>query len=91
MDLRGLFKGHPWQSKNLLWNQMLDALRYLVVWNPVIVIAAQGAFYVTGLTSRLEHAAAERLEHAAAIANLSSGGMMMTPPPLLTHALPLGR
>lgn len=36
VDLRDLYAQRPWETKNLSWIQMLDALRYMVVWNPII-------------------------------------------------------
>jgi RING finger protein 121 len=37
VDLRAIFAGRPWETRNLQWVQMLDMLRYLVVWNPLIL------------------------------------------------------
>ncbi|GAQ85804.1 Zinc finger RING-type domain containing protein [Klebsormidium nitens] len=45
VDLRKLFVS-PWQTQSVLWSRLLDAVRYLVVWNPLIVIVCQGLFYV---------------------------------------------
>jgi len=33
-------------KKNLIWSQLLDLLRYLIVWNPIIAISAQIIFYI---------------------------------------------
>jgi len=29
---------NPWEKPTVLWGQVLDAVRYLIVWNPVILI-----------------------------------------------------
>ncbi|CAD7698816.1 unnamed protein product [Ostreobium quekettii] len=38
VDLRELYKDRPWETSNLTWLKMLDAVRYLVVWNPIIFL-----------------------------------------------------
>lgn len=40
VDLRTLFVS-PWQTQSVVWSRLLDAVRYLVVWNPLIVIVCQ--------------------------------------------------
>ncbi|EIE27720.1 hypothetical protein COCSUDRAFT_6996, partial [Coccomyxa subellipsoidea C-169] len=39
VDMRKIFAGRPWESRNLTWIQMLDSIRYLIVWNPVLLLA----------------------------------------------------
>jgi len=39
---------NPW-DQSLLWAQVLDALRYLIVWNPVILLVAQVVYIILGL------------------------------------------
>lgn len=46
VDLRALYADRPWETRNLTWIQMLDAVRYLVVWNPVIFMAVSVLFHL---------------------------------------------
>ena len=36
-DLKALYADRPWEARNLQWNGMLDFVRYMVVWVPIIV------------------------------------------------------
>lgn len=38
VELRSLYADRPWETRNLSWIQMLDAVRYIVVWNPIIFL-----------------------------------------------------
>jgi hypothetical protein len=38
-DLKALYADRPWETRNLQWNGMLDFVRYMVVWNPIILTA----------------------------------------------------
>ncbi|KAF8065963.1 rnf121 [Scenedesmus sp. PABB004] len=38
VDMRDLYADKPWETQNLSWIQMLDALRYMIVWNPLIFL-----------------------------------------------------
>ncbi|MEW5303753.1 MAG: hypothetical protein WDW36_006413 [Sanguina aurantia] len=38
VDLGKLYADRPWETRNLTWLQMLDSLRYLIVWNPIIFL-----------------------------------------------------
>lgn len=49
VDLRQLYADKPWQTKNLNWIQMLDAVRYMVVWLPAILTVAHVALHLLGL------------------------------------------
>lgn len=49
VDLRSLYADRPWETSNLSWIQMLDMVRYLVVWNPVILTGMHFAFHLVGL------------------------------------------
>lgn len=44
VQLKKIFK-NPWEKQGILWAQLLDSLRYLLVWNPVILIAIQIILY----------------------------------------------
>jgi hypothetical protein len=48
----------PWESRSLLWGNLLDAVRYLVVWNPVIIAATQLLVYALHLGPPAEAAGA---------------------------------
>jgi RING finger protein 121 len=39
----------PWDKQERTWAQLLDALRYLIVWNPVIIIIANYTFSSLGI------------------------------------------
>jgi len=43
--------GNPWETKSLLWANVLDAIRYLIVWNPIIIAFTQLALFVVGYTN----------------------------------------
>ena len=49
VDLRALYADRPWETRNLSWVQMLDFFRYMVVWQPTILLAMQIAFHVLHL------------------------------------------
>jgi len=55
VDLRSLYSDRPWETRNLSWIQMLDAVRYMVVWNPIILIALHGVFSFFGMTEHHPH------------------------------------
>jgi RING finger protein 121 len=43
-----MFK-NPWEKPHLFYGQLLDWIRYLVAWQPVIISAVQGINYTLGL------------------------------------------
>lgn len=75
VDLRALYSDRPWETRNLSWIQMLDMVRYLVVWNPVILIVLHFAFHLVGLDNgpKLgEHAA---LHNSTLLSNATGIGL----------------
>ncbi len=48
VDLKRMFK-NPWERPHVLFGQLLDWIRYLVAWQPVIFLVVQGINYVLGL------------------------------------------
>lgn len=47
VDLTAMFpRGNPWARKSVLWAHLLDAVRYLIVWNPLIMIFQIGRAHV---------------------------------------------
>ncbi|KAG0254326.1 hypothetical protein DFQ27_006917 [Actinomortierella ambigua] len=48
VDLRA-FKTNPWDTTQQLYLSLLDALRYMIVWQPVIMGLVHFGFYMTGL------------------------------------------
>ncbi|XP_071950100.1 E3 ubiquitin ligase Rnf121-like [Antedon mediterranea] len=48
VDLKRLFK-NPWERPHVLYGQLLDWIRYLVAWQPIIVLIVQGINYGLGL------------------------------------------
>ncbi len=39
VDLRQLYADKPWETRNIQWIQMLDFFRYLIVWQPALLLA----------------------------------------------------
>ena len=48
---------NPWERQTQAWAQILDAVRYLIVWNPVILMMAQALFYFLPHTHPVVHVA----------------------------------
>ena len=48
VDIRSILGMTPWESQGVVWAQLLDALRYLIVWNPIIFMLTQGTLYEIG-------------------------------------------
>ncbi|XP_047126869.1 E3 ubiquitin ligase Rnf121 isoform X1 [Hydra vulgaris] len=48
VDLKRMFK-NPWERPHLLFGQLLDWIRYFVVWLPIIVVSVRGINYMLGL------------------------------------------
>lgn len=49
VDLRHLHADRPWERMNVVWGQMLDLFRYLVVWFPVLILTIHLTFYELGI------------------------------------------
>ena len=46
VDVRSVLGGAAWEKNpNLIWGQLLDALRYLIVWNPIIMLFVRFSVY----------------------------------------------
>lgn len=48
VNMKAFSKG-PWDGKGQVWAQLLDAVRYLVVWNPVIMIVLNSGLHLIGV------------------------------------------
>ena len=48
VDLKRMFK-NPWEKPHLFFGQLLDWIRYLVAWQPLIITVVQGINKVLGL------------------------------------------
>eukprot|EP00074_Homo_sapiens_P107811 XP_024304372.1 RING finger protein 121 isoform X4 [Homo sapiens] len=48
VDLKRMFS-NPWERPHVMYGQLLDWLRYLVAWQPVIIGVVQGINYILGL------------------------------------------
>lgn len=48
VDLKRMFK-NPWERPHILFGQLLDWLRYFIVWLPVIILISRGINYELGL------------------------------------------
>ena len=49
VDLRQLYQSKPWETGNLQWVQMLDFFRYLVVWQPSVLLLLHFVLHVLHL------------------------------------------
>ena len=74
VDLRAVFAGRPWETRNMSWLQMLDMLRYLVVWNPLILGVLSLALKMMGVKAHEAERAAlrEKLAEVAATHQVAS-------------------
>ena len=75
VDLRAVFAGRPWETRNLTWLQMLDMVRYLVVWNPLILGGLSLGLRAVGVADHEADRASLRARLAAV------GGMGGAPTP----------
>ncbi|XP_026466413.1 RING finger protein 121 [Ctenocephalides felis] len=48
VDLKNLFR-NPWERPHILYGQLLDWLRWLIAWQPLILSAVQGIIWFLGL------------------------------------------
>uniref|UniRef100_A0A8C1QJU8 RING-type domain-containing protein n=2 Tax=Cyprinus carpio TaxID=7962 RepID=A0A8C1QJU8_CYPCA len=48
VDLKRMFS-NPWERPHVMYGQLLDWLRYLVAWQPIIIGLVQGINYILGL------------------------------------------
>jgi len=48
VDLKRMFK-NPWEKPHLFYGQLLDWIRYLVAWQPLIITLVQGINHTLGL------------------------------------------
>ncbi|CAH3022343.1 unnamed protein product, partial [Porites evermanni] len=48
VDLKRMFH-NPWERPHVLFGQLLDWIRYLVVWQPIIIVVVQIIIYLLGL------------------------------------------
>ncbi|EFJ52149.1 hypothetical protein VOLCADRAFT_120375 [Volvox carteri f. nagariensis] len=48
VDLRTLLSDRPWETHNITWIQMMDGIRYLVVWNPIIFTVLSFVLHLFG-------------------------------------------
>jgi len=45
----------PWQKQEKAWANVLDAVRYMVVWNPIIIAVGRFMIYEMGIPMLIEH------------------------------------
>ena len=57
VDLRQVYADKPWETRNIQWIQMLDFFRYLVVWQPTVLIALHFALHILHLDGDGENGA----------------------------------
>ena len=48
VEMSGIF-ANPWHKQDRMWSQLLDAIRYLLVWNPIICMIASMTFNISGM------------------------------------------
>jgi RING finger protein 121/175 len=49
VDLRQLYADKPWETRNIQWIQMLDFFRYLIVWQPALLVAMHFVLHILHL------------------------------------------
>ena len=49
VDLKSTFTT-PWEKTSIVWANLLDMVRYLVVWNPIIIMVTQAILLAMGFT-----------------------------------------
>lgn len=76
VDMRDLYADKPWETQNLSWIQMLDAIRYMIVWNPLIFLA----FSVLAKMFPHHHVTRHIAVAAKGAAAAAGSGMLGAPP-----------
>jgi len=46
VNMRQTFSSNPWETQGLFWGVVLDMIRYLIVFNPIIIMLMQGVLYL---------------------------------------------
>ena len=50
VDIKALLKTSPlWGPPSRMWGQLLDVVRYIVVWNPMVFLVLRVIFYELGI------------------------------------------
>jgi len=49
VDLRQLYADKPWETRNIQWIQMLDFFRYMIVWQPALLVVMHFVLHVLHL------------------------------------------
>ncbi|KAJ1501016.1 hypothetical protein HMI54_013164 [Coelomomyces lativittatus] len=49
VDFRSVLPLHPWDKAQLVYFYLIDAMRYLVVWNPLVFVTIQAIYKILGL------------------------------------------
>jgi len=47
VDMRAVLV-QPWEFRSQLWGSLLDAVKYLTVWNPIIIVVVQVVVHLLG-------------------------------------------
>ncbi|PNH12443.1 RING finger protein [Tetrabaena socialis] len=81
VDLRALLADRPWETHNITWIQMMDGIRYLVVWNPIIFTLLSFLMHIFGPH---RHAVAHH-EGVEGAGQLGPGEMLPPLSPLALH------
>uniref|UniRef100_A0A7S3QMI0 RING-type domain-containing protein n=1 Tax=Dunaliella tertiolecta TaxID=3047 RepID=A0A7S3QMI0_DUNTE len=87
VDLRSLYSDRPWETRNLTWIQMLDTVRYLVVWNPLIFMAFSFAFHFLAPPSVLPHGHDAHVDALHELGHANNATHHLMPPPMNGTAL----
>lgn len=67
VDLRQVYADKPWETRNIQWIQMLDFFRYLVVWQPTVLMALHFALHLLHLDGDGESGGVEGLEQVSPV------------------------
>ena len=82
VEVARLYEATPWAKQAKAWAHVLDAVRYLVAWNPVILLAVHFFLAHTGLLPHLTPpgaAGAAALAHNATAAHAAAAAALPAP------------
>jgi RING finger protein 121 len=48
VELGKIFATNPWEQGSVAWAQILDLVRYFVVWQPILLMFSQVALWAFG-------------------------------------------
>lgn len=84
VDIKALLKTSPlWGNTSRLWGQLLDAVRYMVVWNPILFLGLRFFYWEMGIGTVVPPPDASAGAAAAAAASAGAAPALAAPSPTL--------